>query len=95
MVKLIQLAREENINFSFLSDEDLTDSTEPPFSDKLMMFHIDMLNIIGAGMYGVSAGVSARHDIMTMYAQFMTETGLYGETGAKIMMANDWFEEPP
>jgi hypothetical protein len=51
--------------------------------------------MIGAGMYGVSASVSARHDITKMYAQFMTETGLYAQDGAKIMMANDWLEEPP
>jgi hypothetical protein len=93
--KLIQLAREENVNFSFIRDEDITDSTTAPFSDKLMMFHVYLMNSIGAGMYGVSGAVSARHDIMKMYAQFMLEVGLYAETGAKIMMANDWMEEPP
>jgi len=93
--KLVQIAKEENVNFSFIRDEDITDSTEAPFSDKLMMFHIHLMNGIGAGMYGVSGAVSARHDIMKMYAQFMLEVGQYAEAGAKIMMSNDWLEEPP
>jgi hypothetical protein len=46
-------------------------------------------------MFLKGASVSARHDIMKMYVQFMTETGIYGQTCAKIMMANDWLEEPP
>lgn len=95
VTKLIQIAREEYVNFSFISDEDVTDSTIAPFSDKLMMFHVYLMNTIGASMYGVSGAVSARHDIMKMYAQFMIEVGQYAETGAKIMIANDWLEEPP
>jgi hypothetical protein len=90
-----KLARKENIIFSFIRDMDVTNSTESPFSDKLIMFHINLLNMIGAGMYGVSASVSARHDIMKMYGQFMMEVGLYAEAGARLMMANDWLEEPP
>jgi len=95
VVALVQMAKQENVNFSFICDEDITNSTAAPFSDKLMMFHVYMMNTIGAGMYGVSGAVSARHDIMKMYAQFMVQVGQYAEAGAKIMMANDWLEEPP
>lgn len=93
--RLQQVARDDDFSLTFASDEDISDSTAAPFSEKLMMFQTYYLNTIGAGMYGVSAATSARHDIMAMYAQFMTETGLYAERGAKIMMANDWMEEPP
>jgi len=92
---LVQMAKEENVNFSFIRDEDITASTTAPFSEKLMMFHMHLLNSIGGGMYGVSGAVSARHDIMKMYAQFMLQVSQYAEAGAKIMMANDWLEEPP
>ncbi|MEN6350727.1 MAG: DUF3231 family protein [Syntrophomonas sp.] len=92
---ITNLARKEHIIFSFMRDLDATDSTIAPFSDRLVMFHVYMLNTIGAGMYGVSAAVSARHDIMAMYGKFMTQVGIYAEKGAKLMMRNDWLEEPP
>ncbi|MEN6348317.1 MAG: DUF3231 family protein [Syntrophomonas sp.] len=90
-----RLARTEYINFNYIRDGDITESTTPPFSDKLMVFHVYLLNTIGAGMYGVSGAVSARHDIMKMYGQFMIEVGMYAEEGAKLMMKYDWLEEPP
>jgi len=89
------LAKNENVNFSFNDGADVTDCTEAPFSDKLMMYHIYLLNAIGAGMYGVSATISARHDITKMYGQIMIEVGVYAEKGSKLMIANDWMEEPP
>lgn len=46
-------------------------------------------------MYGVSASVSARNDIIDLYGKFITQVGVYAEKGARIMMANDWLEEPP
>lgn len=92
---LTKLARKEHIVFSFLRDLDASDSTIPPFSERLMMFHVYLLNSIGAGMYGVSAATSARHDLMAVYGKIMTQVGLYSEKGIKIMMKYDWLEEPP
>lgn len=92
---ITNLARKEHIIFSFMRDLDATDSTIAPFSDRLVMFHVYMLNTIGAGMYGVSSAVSARHDIMAMYGKFMAQVGFFAEKGAKIMMKNDWLEESP
>ncbi|MEQ8176114.1 MAG: DUF3231 family protein [Syntrophomonadaceae bacterium] len=92
---ITSMARKEHIMFSFMRDLDATDSTTAPFSDRLIMFHVYLLNTIGAGMYGVSGAVSARHDIMAMYGKFMAQVGIYAEQGAKLMMKNDWLEEPP
>jgi len=93
--KLSSYANKEDIFFNFLSDGDLTDSTEPPFSDKLMMFHINSLSLAGIGMYGVSMGASQRHDVAAAYATMMLETGQYAEKGAKLAMEKEWLEEPP
>ena len=95
VAKLSMLAKQENVDFSFTQGADVTDSVEAPFSDKLMMYHVYLLNAIGGGMYGMSATISARHDIIKMYGQIMIEVGIYAEKGAKLMMANDWLEEPP
>lgn len=95
VTKLTQIGNDEHIDFSFMRNGDVTNSTDPPFSDKLIMFHILLLSSIGSGMYGVSASVSMRHDIMKLYGEFMYDSSLFAAKGIKIMMDNDWFEEPP
>ena len=59
------------------------------------MAMVQILNSVGIGVMGASMGVSPRHDLTAMYVTFMAEIGAYAEEGAKIMMANDWLEEPP
>lgn len=93
--KLLELTRDENVYMTLLHDEDITASTEAPFSERLMMYVTSVLNSIGIGMLGVSLGVSMRSDLAAMYAKYMTQIASYGKEGLKIMMANDWLEEPP
>jgi len=93
--ELTMLAKKENVIFSYTHGADVTDSTEAPFSDKLMMYHVFLLNAIGAGMYGMSASLSGRHDLTKVYSKIVIEVGLFAEKGAKLMIANDWLEEPP
>lgn len=76
-------------------DGDVMDSTEAPFSDKLMMFHISGLNAIGIGDYGDSLGTSMRADLSTSYARFIAECTKYAEDGANLMIDNGWLEQPP
>jgi hypothetical protein len=70
-------------------------STVPPFSDKLMMFQVALLNQIGFGFYARSHVTSARRDLGTHYFRVMTETAQYAEDGANITIENAWLEEPP
>lgn len=76
-------------------DSEVTDSTEAPFSDKLMMFHITALIASGIGQYGVSASTSPRADLATMYTRLSAEIGKYADEGANIMIKNGWMEKPP
>jgi hypothetical protein len=72
-----------------------TDSTIPPFSDKLMMFHIAGLNGAGIGYYGASLGVSSRRDLGAHYSRLTTEVIQFAEDGVNIMIDNGWLEKPP
>lgn len=73
----------------------VTDSTTPPFSDKLMMFHINMLNTIGMANYAVSLGSAFRRDLVAMYGRYMSELALYAAKGLDLAIENGWLEEPP
>jgi hypothetical protein len=70
-------------------------STTPPFSDKLMMFHINVLNSIGLANYAVSAGSTFRKDLILMYGRYLAQVTKYAADGIKLAIENKWLEEPP
>lgn len=74
---------------------EVSDSSTPPFSDKLMMYHITALIASAMGQYGVSAAASPRHDISVTYARLVAEISHYSEDGANLMIENGWVEQPP
>jgi hypothetical protein len=76
-------------------DSEVTASTVPPFSDKLMMFHISALIASAIGQYGVSMSVSPRADLAAMYVRQSAEVAMFAEDGAKLMIARGWMEKPP
>jgi hypothetical protein len=76
-------------------DQEVSDSTEPPFSDKLMMFHFSLMIYAGIGNYGVAISESQRSDLVADYSRFNAEVLLLSEDGANIMIANEWLEQPP
>ncbi|WP_085522660.1 DUF3231 family protein [Tuberibacillus sp. Marseille-P3662] len=77
-----------------LSDE-VTDSTNSPFSDKLMMYHVSTLIASGIGQYGVAMAASPRHDLSVHYARLTAEITKYANDGANIMINYGWMEQPP
>ncbi len=76
-------------------DADVMDSTTPPFSDKLMMFHVSGISSSGMGNYGVALSTSSRRDLATHFARLIAEVGLYIEDGANLMINHGWMEQPP
>ncbi|WP_158634008.1 DUF3231 family protein [Radiobacillus deserti] len=76
-------------------DTEVTESTEPPFSDKLMLFQSNALSSIGVGNIGGSLALSMRHDLTAKYLKMMKDIGLFAEDGINLMIKNKWFERPP
>ncbi|MBP2242931.1 hypothetical protein J2Z40_003513 [Cytobacillus eiseniae] len=76
-------------------NQDVTESKESPFSDKLMMFHFSLMIYAGIGNYGVSISESQRSDMNVDYSRLMAEVMKYSEDGANLMIANEWMEQPP
>ena len=60
---------------------EVTNSTIPPFSDKLMMYHIVSLLSVAAGYYGAALSVCQRRDLFLQYTRLMAEVGQYAEDG--------------
>ena len=72
-----------------------TESVEPTFSDKFIMFHSAALTAASTSHYGTSLGSSPRRDIGTHYIRLISEVLKFGEDGANIMIENGWLEQPP
>ncbi|MCM3708405.1 MULTISPECIES: DUF3231 family protein [Cytobacillus] len=90
-----QMLQESYLPVTMSWDMEVTDSTIPPFSDKLMMFMTTSLIALGAGIYATSAAASARKDISLNFIRLSAEIANYAEDGANILIKNGWFEEPP
>ncbi|HEX7063760.1 MAG TPA: DUF3231 family protein [Bacillales bacterium] len=87
--------REDHLHTAPNLEDEVTNSTEPPFSDKLITFHITLLVTAGMGNYGMAISASPRHDLVTVYTRLAAEIGDYAKDGANIMIDNGWMEEPP
>jgi hypothetical protein len=86
---------ESDVQLSAASGSTVTTSTVAPFSDRLMMHCIYLLN--GFGLVGNSFGAyfSLRRDISVKSMFLAKDVYSYAQEGIKLKIKNGWFEEPP
>lgn len=72
-----------------------TDSTMPPFSDKLMMYLSSLISSSAMGYNALGTSFSMRSDLHTKLALISKDTFDYAKKGGKIMIEHKWMEEPP
>lgn len=87
--------REETLNYPISWQSQVTDSTTAPFSDKWMMYQIQLSTQIAVAFYGTALSVTSRRDIGEKYVMLSSELLRFGEDGANLMIENGWLEEPP
>lgn len=90
---------------SFLEDEDLpkpvnfdhlvTDSTESPYSDKLLLFHSTIFMSLSIQAYGLALGNCARPDVAATFARLTAELGIYVKDGLDLLIEHGWLERIP
>ena len=72
-----------------------TDSTKPPFSDKLMMYITSLISSSAIGYNALGTSFSMRSDLHIKLALIAKDTFDYAKKGGKIMIKHKWMEEPP
>ncbi|MDQ0231726.1 DUF3231 family protein [Metabacillus malikii] len=77
------------------SDQEVTESTESPFSEKLMLYHFSMMIYSGIGNYGAGISESMRSDLAVDFSRLTAEILKYAEDGVNILINNEWLEQPP
>lgn len=73
----------------------LTNNTDPVFSDRLMMYMMNVFVTAGHANYANGATHSLRYDIVYTYHRLSVDTAVFSKNGLDIMIHNGWFEEPP
>lgn len=92
---LSSMLTEDNLHVPQTFETEVTDSTTPPFSDKLMLFHVTALLSSAIGYYGEAMSVSQRRDLAASYAKMIAEIGLLAEDGMNLLIEKEWMEQPP
>jgi hypothetical protein len=87
--------KENDLPASMSWNNQVLDSTVSPFSDKLLLFHINALALGAIGYYGTSLASTSRRDLSTNYMRILGEVLKYTEDAAELMIENGWMEQPP
>jgi hypothetical protein len=90
-----EILLDSNVHFSATTGSTVTISTIAPFSEKLMMHCVFLLN--GFSVVGNSFGTffSLRNDIIMKNALIAKDIFFYGQEGIEIKIKHGWYEEPP
>lgn len=89
------ILKAEDIPVPTFWDTMVTDSTVPPFSDRLIMSQTTMLNTCGLMDFTHLMTYSYRHDIKANLLGVTPAASDFTEDGINIMIQNGWLEEPP
>jgi hypothetical protein len=92
---MVPILEAENIPMPTVSDFMVNESTEPPFSDRLMMNQLTLLNNCGMLNAVYLIKNTLRHDIIAKFMTVMPAASKFADDGTHILIENGWLEEPP
>ena len=73
----------------------VTDSTQSPFSNKLMIHVNSLISSTPPGFTVSGTAFSMRNDLPLKLALISKNKFEYSKKGSKIMIAHKWMEQPP
>ncbi|WP_455919834.1 DUF3231 family protein [Priestia megaterium] len=76
-------------------ETEVTNSTDAPFSDKLMMYHIGFLFQAAQNYHGAGLASAMRTDLVTAYEGTILKNLMVTKKWFNIMVKNKWLEQPP
>jgi hypothetical protein len=93
--KFAKVLAKDSLSIPPVWNPEVSDSTVPAFSDKLMLYHGGLATAAGIGNYGIAMASSQRRDLGLMYVKLTSEIGKYAEKGARLAIEHGWLEQPP
>ncbi|MDF2841413.1 MAG: hypothetical protein K0Q99_2185 [Clostridia bacterium] len=72
-----------------------TDSTNPPFNDKLMMYITSLISSSAVAFNVLGTTYSMRSDLQIKLGLLSKDIFQFAKEGAELMIKHKWMEEPP
>jgi hypothetical protein len=91
----LSIFSEEKLNSPISWQSLVTDSTNTPFSDKFMLYQVQLSTQLAIAYYGMALSVTSRRDLALQYGLLTAELARYGEDGTNLLIDYGWLEEPP
>lgn len=76
-------------------ETEVTNSTDSPFSDKLMLYHIGFLFQAAQAYHGTGLASAMRTDLVSTFESTVLQNLLLTKKWFNIMVQNKWLEQPP
>ncbi|MFP5108577.1 DUF3231 family protein [Neobacillus sp. C211] len=76
-------------------ETEVTDSTDSPFTDKLMLYHIGFLFQAAQNYHGTGLASAMRTDLVAAYEKTILKNLMVTKKWFNIMVQNKWLEQPP
>jgi len=90
-----KILEEDNLPTPRSMETEVTTSSESPFSDKLMLYHIGFLAQVAQAYHGSGLAAAMRSDLVAAYETIILKNLLVTKKWFNIMEKNKWLEQPP
>jgi len=92
---LAKIMQTDNLPVPKSLETEVSMSTDSPFSDKLLMYHIGFLFQAAQNYHGAGLASSMRTDLVTTYESIILQNLKLTKNWFDIMVQNKWLEQPP
>ncbi|KQX46687.1 MULTISPECIES: DUF3231 family protein [unclassified Paenibacillus] len=87
--------KDDNLPVPMSWETEITESTDSPFSDKLIMFHTGFLFLTSQSYHGLGLAGSMRSDLILDYERIILKDLTVSKNWFDLMIKNKWLEQPP
>ncbi|MCM3400982.1 DUF3231 family protein [Cytobacillus oceanisediminis] len=93
--KFSKIMQTDNLPVPKSWETEVTTSTDSPFSDKLMLYHIGFLFQAAQNYHGTGLASAMRTDLVTAYEGTILKNLMVTKKWFNLMVQNRWLEQPP
>ncbi|MDU0203318.1 DUF3231 family protein [Paenibacillus sp. MAH-36] len=87
--------KDDNLPVPMSWETEITESTDSPFSDKLIMYHTGFLFLTSQSYHGLGLAGSMRYDLIVDYEKIILKDLTISKNWFDLMIKNKWLEQPP
>ena len=90
-----KIMQADNLPVPRSMETEVTTSTDSPFSDKLMLYHMGFLFQAAQNYHGAGLASAMRTDLVTAYEGTILKNLMVTKKWFNLMVQNKWLEQPP